>query len=64
MARLLDQVEAAARVRGYSRHTVAAYRSWVAAYVRFHDLQHPRDLDADAVLGSWPTSHGTTRPPR
>lgn len=51
MGRLLDQVTDAARIRGYSAHTARAYRSWTAAFVRFHGMRHPEELGADAVAG-------------
>lgn len=42
--RLLDQVRAAIRVRGYSRRTETAYVGWIRRFVRFHGLRHPREL--------------------
>ena len=42
--RLLDQVRAAVRVRGYSRRTEKAYIAWVRRFVRFHGTRHPREL--------------------
>ncbi|HUP01019.1 MAG TPA: integron integrase [Gemmatimonadota bacterium] len=42
--RLLDQVRAAIRVRGYSRRTEKAYVGWIRRYVRFHGTRHPREL--------------------
>lgn len=42
--RLLDQVRAAIRVRGYSPRTEKAYVRWIRRFVRFHGTRHPRDL--------------------
>ena len=42
--RLLDQLAAAIRVRNYSYRTEQAYRMWAKQYIRFHNLQHPRDM--------------------
>ena len=48
--RLLEQVRAAVRVRGYSRRTEKAYVAWVRRFVRFHDTRHPRELgEADVT---------------
>ena len=38
-----------AAVLRYSPRTTQAYTRWVRAYVRYHGLQHPRTLGADAV---------------
>lgn len=48
-ARLLDQLCDLLRSRRYSPRTVTAYSAWVRRYVKFHDLRHPRELDAGAV---------------
>jgi len=48
-SRLLDQFRDLLRMRRYSPRTITAYTSWVRRYVRFHDLRHPRELDAAAV---------------
>jgi integron integrase len=48
-ARLLDQFRDLLRSRRYSPRTVTAYSAWVRRYVKFHDLRHPRELDAGAV---------------
>ena len=42
--RLLDQLAATIRVRNYSYRTEQAYRMWAKQYIRFHNLQHPRDM--------------------
>ena len=39
----------AVRLRHYSRRTETAYVGWVARFVRFHGLRHPRELDAGHV---------------
>ena len=38
-----------AAVMRYSPRTTQANTRWVRAYVRYHGLQHPRTLGADAV---------------
>jgi integron integrase len=47
--RLLDQLRAAIRTRHYSRRTEEAYTRWVARYVRFHGLRHPRELGHEEI---------------
>ncbi len=47
--KLLDQVRATLRAKHYSRRTETSYVDWIIRYIRFHDLRHPRDLDAAAV---------------
>ena len=47
--KLLDQLAAALRARRYSPRTEEAYRAWVRAYVRFHGMQHPAELDASHI---------------
>jgi integron integrase len=47
--RLLDQVRTVLRSKHYALRTEEAYIDWIIRYVRFHRLQHPRDLSADAV---------------
>jgi integron integrase len=47
--RLLEALAHAIRVRRYSPRTLAAYRGWVVAYVRYHGLVHPRALGASHV---------------
>jgi site-specific recombinase XerD len=42
--RLVQRVRTAARIRHLSRSTEEAYVGWVKRYVRFHDLEHPKDL--------------------
>jgi len=47
--RLLDQVRERIRYLHYSQRTEDAYVHWCRAFIRFHQLQHPRTLDAGAV---------------
>jgi integron integrase len=47
--RLLDQVRNVLRSKHYSRRTEDSYIDWIARYVRFHRLRHPRELGPDAV---------------
>lgn len=47
--RLMDQFRDLLRIRRYSPRTVVAYSAWVRRYVHFHDLRHPRELDAGAI---------------
>lgn len=47
--RLLDQLRERIRFLHYSLRTEEAYVYWCRAFIRFHRLQHPRDLGADAV---------------
>lgn len=47
--RLLQLVHDRAAVRRFSPRTVAAYRRWIVAYVRFHGLRHPAQLGLTAV---------------
>jgi site-specific recombinase XerD len=48
-ARLMDQVRAAARERGFRQRTEMAYCSWIVRYVRFCGLRHPRMLQGSDV---------------
>jgi site-specific recombinase XerD len=45
-ARLVEQVQRAARERGLRERTIRAYWSWIVRYVRHCGLRHPRELDA------------------
>nr|QZL14108.1 integron integrase [uncultured bacterium] len=47
--RLLDQVRERVRYLHYSRRTEQAYVYWCKAYIRFHQLRHPRDMGAAEV---------------
>lgn len=46
---LLGELRNCAAVRRYSPRTVQAYSRWVAAYVRYHGMVHPRRLGPEAV---------------
>jgi integron integrase len=48
-ARLLDQVRERARYLHYSLSTEKAYLYWIRFFVRWHGLQHPRDMGAPQV---------------
>lgn len=45
--KLLDQVRQVIRSKHYSRRTEETYTDWIARYVRFHKLRHPRELGSD-----------------
>jgi len=47
--RLLDQVRERVRYLHYSRRTEQAYVYWCKAFIRFHQLRHPRDMGAAEV---------------
>ena len=47
--RLLDQDRNEIRVRHYSRKTEKSYCYWVRDYIRFHNYQHPKDMNANHV---------------
>ena len=42
--KLLDQLRAAVRARGYSIRTEQAYVAWTSRFVQFHGLRHPKDM--------------------
>ena len=42
--RLLDQVRAAIRTRGYSIRTEQAYVDWIRRYILFHGKRHPDEM--------------------
>jgi integron integrase len=42
--RLLDQVRAAIRTKGYSIRTEQAYVDWIRRYILFHQKRHPLDM--------------------
>jgi integron integrase len=42
--KLLDVVRAVIRSKHYSRRTEETYIDWITRYVRFHKMQHPREL--------------------
>lgn len=47
--KLLDQLRQTIRVRHYSYRTEQAYVMWVTQYIRFHNLQHPQNLDESDI---------------
>lgn len=49
-SKLLAQLRDEIRRLNYSYRTEKAYESWVKRYVRFHDLQHPRNLSEKQYL--------------
>ncbi len=38
------------RMRGYSMRTEKTYLYWICDYIRFHRMQHPKDLTPDHVV--------------
>jgi len=42
--KLLEQLRRAIRARHLSRNTEEAYVAWVKRYVRFHGLEHPKEM--------------------
>jgi len=48
--KLLDQLCSIIRMRNYSPRTEKIYRSWVERYIRFHGLQHPKNLNSDHIV--------------
>lgn len=47
--RLLDLVRTRLRTLHYSKRTEEAYIGWLTRFIRFHGLQHPRDLGGPDV---------------
>lgn len=47
--KLLDQLRAAVRVRGYSLSTERTYVHWCKRFILFHHKRHPRDMGAREV---------------
>ncbi|MDC6170638.1 integron integrase [Paucibacter sp. XJ19-41] len=47
--RLMDQLRERIRFLHYSQRTEEAYTYWCRTFIRFHRLQHPSTLDANAV---------------
>ena len=46
---LLTRMREEMLVRRYSPRTVESYVAWVRRFLRYHGMQHPRDLGAEAV---------------
>lgn len=49
MARLIEQVRAAVRVRQYSLATECSYLQWVRRFILFHGKRHPAEMGKDEV---------------
>ncbi len=47
--KLLDRTRSEIRVRHYSIRTEEAYVAWIRRFLRFHKMQHPRDMGAEEV---------------
>jgi integron integrase len=47
--RLLDQLRERIRYRHYSLSTERSYAHWVRAFIRFHNLRHPREMGVGEV---------------
>lgn len=47
--KLLDQLRIAIRTRHYSYRTEQAYVMWTKQYIRFHNIQHPQNLNETDV---------------
>ena len=47
--KLLDQLSLQMRINHHSIRTEKAYRYWVIQYVRFHNLNHPKDLNEQDI---------------
>jgi integron integrase len=61
--RLLDQVRERVRYLHYSRNTELAYVAWIRAFVRFHELRHPREMgvgEVEAFLTSLAADRGVS----
>jgi len=52
--KLLDHVRDVMRLRHYSLRTERTYCDWIARFIRFHELRHPRDM-GEAELSSFLT---------
>jgi site-specific recombinase XerD len=47
--KVLDQLRERIRYLHYSRRTEQAYVHWVRAFIRFHGLRHPSELDGSDI---------------
>lgn len=47
--KLIPSVRAEIRQKGYSYSTEKNYVNWVLRYIRFHNLQHPKDLSGKHI---------------
>ena len=46
----LNSIRQNIRMRGYSMRTEKTYLYWIRDYIRFHRLQHPKDLSGEHVV--------------
>lgn len=49
-SKLLAQMRAEIHRLNYSYRTEQAYKNWIKRYVKFHDLQHPRNLSEKHII--------------
>jgi len=49
-AKILDRLRTEIRRRNYSYRTEKAYTRWINRFVRYHDLQHPKELAEEEVV--------------
>lgn len=47
--RLMDQVRNTLRLKHYAYATERSYVHWILSYIRFHKLQHPRNLTEEHI---------------
>lgn len=47
--KLLEQVRNILRTMHYSYKTEQAYADWIKRYIHFHNKNHPKDLDSEAI---------------
>src|SRR6059058_3078883 len=52
--KLLERVRDVIRVKHYSLRTERTYCDWIARFIRFHELRHPRDM-GEAELSAFLT---------
>ena len=52
--KLLDHVRDVMRLKHYSLRTERTYCDWIARFIRFHELRHPRDM-GEAELSAFLT---------
>lgn len=48
-SKLLEQVRAEIRLRGYSLRTEKTYLTWIKRYIYFHQVTHPASMGAEQV---------------
>ncbi len=46
---LLDQVRYVLRKKHYKKSTEESYVNWVARFIRFHKMRHPKDMGVREV---------------